>query len=111
MIKRDLCHQAVVITGPKALSYAEMADVIGTAIGKRIRFVPISDDEARFGSDAYAEALTDIWRAVREGRISNVTDTVQRILGREPRSFDQWVSENVNEFAAPGRPRGRRVRS
>jgi uncharacterized protein YbjT (DUF2867 family) len=104
---RDLRREAVVITGPKALSYAEMADVIGAAIGKRIRYVPISDREARFGRDAYAEAVTDIWRAIREGRVTTATDSVQRIIGHEPYSFEQWVAENVKEFAAPGRPRGR----
>lgn len=111
MTTRDLHRQAVVITGPKALSYAEMVDVIGAAIGTRLRYVPISDDEASFGSDAYAEAVTDIWRAIREGRVTTATDAVQRILGRAPRSFEQWVSENVTEFAAPGRSRGRRAQS
>jgi uncharacterized protein YbjT (DUF2867 family) len=108
---RDLRREAVVITGPKALSYAEMADVIGAAIGKRIRYVPISDDEASFGSDAYAEAVTDIWRAIMEGRVTTTTDAVQRVIGRAPRSFEQWVTENLKEFAAPGRSRGRRAQS
>jgi uncharacterized protein YbjT (DUF2867 family) len=49
MTTRHLRRKAVVITGPKALSYAEMAGVIGAAIGKRIRYLPISDDEASFG--------------------------------------------------------------
>jgi len=108
---RELRRKAVVITGPKALSYAEMADVIGAAIGKRIRYEPISDSEARFGRDAYAKAVTDIWRAITEGRVATTTDAVQRIIGREPRSFDQWVAENLKEFAAPGRSRGRRAQS
>ena len=106
---RDLCREAVVITGPEALSYAEMTEVISAAVGKRIRFVSINDDEAAFGTDAYAKAITDIWRAIREGRITTVTDTVQRILGREPYTFHQWVSENINEFAVTGKLRGRKV--
>jgi len=108
---RELHREAAVITGPKALSYAEMADVIGAAIGKRIQFVPISDADACFGRDAYAKAVTDIWRAIREGRVATVTDAVQRILGRAPRSFDQWVAENVSEFAAPARRRDRQAQS
>jgi len=111
MTTRDPRREAVVITGPKALSYAEMADVIGAAIGKRIRYEPTSDSEARFGRDAYAKAVTEIWRAIREGRVATTTDAVQRIIGRAPRSFDQWVAENVKEFAVPGRSRGRRAQS
>ncbi|WP_426340324.1 NAD(P)H-binding protein [Pseudoduganella sp. S-14] len=108
---RDLRREAVVITGPKALSYAEMADVVGSASGKRIRYVPISDREARFGRDAYAEAVTDIWRAIREGRLTTTTDAVQRIIGRAPYSFEQWVTENLDEFIERGRTRGTRAQS
>jgi uncharacterized protein YbjT (DUF2867 family) len=111
MTTPHLRRKAVVITGPKALSYAEMAGVIGAAIGRRIRYLPINDDEASFGSDAYAEAVIDIWRAIRQGRVATVTDEVQRIIGRAPLSFEQWVAENVKAFAAPGKPRGRRARS
>jgi hypothetical protein len=88
-----------------------MAGVIGAAIGRRIRYLPINDDEASFGSDAYAEAVIDIWRAIRQGRVATVTGEVQRIIGRAPLSFEQWVAENVKAFAAPGKPRGRRARS
>ncbi|MCA9644157.1 MAG: NAD(P)H-binding protein, partial [Myxococcales bacterium] len=40
-------NQALVITGPQALTYAEMASQIGQAIGKRVGFEAISDEEAR----------------------------------------------------------------
>lgn len=100
-----------VITGPRALSYAEMAAVIGTAIGESVRFERITDEEARVGTGAYAEALVDIWRAIREGRVATVTDEVQRILGRAPASFDRWAAENAGEFVRSGGTRGRRARS
>lgn len=103
--------EAIVITGPRALSYAEMAALIGTAIGESVRFVSITDAEARVGSGAYAEALVDIWRAIREGRVAMVTDGVQRILGREPKPFEQWVAENASAFVRPGKKRGTRARS
>ena len=100
---REHDGEALVITGPRALSYAEMAAAIGTAIGVSVRFIPITDAEARVGRDAYANALVDIWRAIREGRVATVTDGVQRILGREPISFDQWVAENTDAFMRRGR--------
>jgi uncharacterized protein YbjT (DUF2867 family) len=105
---REHDGEALVITGPRALSYAEMAAAIGTAIGESVRFLPITDAEveARVGRDAYAKALVDIWRAIREGRVATVTDGVQRVLGREPTSFEQWVAENTDAFMRPG-TRGR----
>jgi uncharacterized protein YbjT (DUF2867 family) len=92
------------ITGPEALSYAEMTDKIGGALGRPLRFEPISDEEARrqqiaWGApDPLVEARLSIFRAIREGRLSAVTSTVARVLGREPITFDRWVLENVGAF-------------
>jgi uncharacterized protein YbjT (DUF2867 family) len=99
---RDHLGQSLVITGPRALSYAEMATIVGDAIGRTVRFERITDDEARIGSGAYADALVDIWRAIREGRVSAVTHEVERILGRAPISFERWALENAGAFVRPG---------
>jgi uncharacterized protein YbjT (DUF2867 family) len=92
------------ITGPAALTFAEVADQIGSAIGKRLTFQSISDEEARqrysavSASSAETEAHVSLWRAIREGRLATVTDTVERILGRKPIALDQWVVENAAAF-------------
>jgi hypothetical protein len=46
-------------------------------------------------------AHLSIYRAIREGRLATVTDTVERVLGRKPIAFDQWVQENTAVFADP----------
>lgn len=101
-------NAALVITGPEALSYREMVTAIGEAIGRSIRYETLSDDEALMGAllwadCAYAEALVDIWRAVRKGRLATVTDGVRQILGRGPRSFGDWIGENIGSFAKKAR--------
>lgn len=99
---RDWDGQSVVITGPEALSYGEMAAIIGRAIGKRVRFEEISDRQAYLGvvrwagKGPYADAIVDIWRAVREGRLATVSDGVQRVLGRPAIAFDRWAEENAS---------------
>ncbi|MFD1987130.1 NAD(P)H-binding protein [Mesorhizobium newzealandense] len=101
---RDYDGQALAITGPEALSYGEMAVAIGRAIGKPVRFEEITDGQAYArtvewaGKGAYADALVDIWRAVRESRLDTVTDGVKQITGREPIPFDQWAVENASSF-------------
>ncbi|MEZ4406645.1 MAG: hypothetical protein R3A52_09230 [Polyangiales bacterium] len=81
-----------------------MAAAIGRAIGKPVGFKAISDRQAYArtvawaGEGAYADALIDIWRAVREGRLDTITQEVRRVLGREPISFDQWTAENAASF-------------
>lgn len=92
------------ITGPTALTFAEVTDQIGSAIGKRLTFQPISDEEARqrysavSASSAETEAHVSLWRAIREGRLATVTDNVERILGRKPIALDQWAIENAAAF-------------
>jgi uncharacterized protein YbjT (DUF2867 family) len=92
------------ITGPEALTFAEVTAKIASAIGKELTFQPISDDEARerysavSGSVAETDAHVSLWRAIREGRLATVTDNVLYILGRKPISLDQWTIENAAAF-------------
>ncbi|NTX00489.1 NAD(P)H-binding protein [Myxococcus sp. CA040A] len=97
---REYVGESLVITGPEALSYGEMATRIGATLGKTVRFEPISDEEAQagVGSGPYAAALVDIWRAVREGRMALVNEGVERVLGRRPLSFDRWVVQHADAF-------------
>lgn len=96
--------EAVPITGPESLTFAEATAKIGAAIGKKLLFHPISDEQARQRySETGAppedvEAHVALWRAIREGRLAKVTNKVECILGRKPINLDQWAMENVSAF-------------
>ena len=98
-------EKSLPITGPQALSYAEMAAKIGATIGRKIRSEVISEEDARqqqvaWGAPApLVNARLSIFRAIREGRLGTVTGTVKKVLGREPIAFDQWVIENAQAFS------------
>ena len=104
MTEPEYIGASLPIAGPVPLSYAEMAGKIGAAIGKAVSYQSISDDEARQQQIAWAapaplvEARLSIFRAIREGRLAAVTDTVERVLGRPPKTFDQWALENCGAF-------------
>jgi uncharacterized protein YbjT (DUF2867 family) len=97
--------QSLPITGPEALSFAEVAARIGASIGRHLTFQSISDAEARQrysrtgASIEETEAHVSLWRAIREGRLATVTDNVERILGRKPISLNQWLTENAATFS------------
>lgn len=101
---RNYEGQSLPITGPEALTFGEVTRKIGTAIGKSLTFLPISDQEARqrysavSGSEEETEAHVALWRAIREGRLAAVNDNVERILGRKPIVLDQWIAENTPAF-------------
>ncbi len=96
--------EALPLTGPEALSFSEIAVRIGAAIGKKLRFESISDEEAgrRFAATGASPeeiaAHVELWRAIREGQLATVTNGVKRALGREPIGLDQWIIENKEAF-------------
>jgi uncharacterized protein YbjT (DUF2867 family) len=96
--------ESLIITGPAALSYAEMTAAIGAALGKSLAFEAISDEQARANllknglPQALADALVVLWREVREGRVATVTREVERVTGQKPRSFADWAGEHVMAF-------------
>jgi uncharacterized protein YbjT (DUF2867 family) len=104
LISQEYVGQSLAITGPEALSFAEMTARIAAIIGKPLHFQEISDEEARQQQVAWqaspqlAEARLSIFRAIREGRLAKVTDTVERVLGRRPTAFTQWAKENAQAF-------------
>jgi len=100
----DYVGECLSITGPEPVSFAEVTAKIGAAIGKQLKFQTISDEEAgrRFSATGASaeetEAHVALWRAIREGRLANVTNEVQLVLGRKPITLDQWVTENAAAF-------------
>jgi uncharacterized protein YbjT (DUF2867 family) len=95
---------SVPITGPEALSFADMTAKVGAAIGRELRFQPVSDDDERRRQAAWGspepliDARLSIFRAMREGRLATVTNNVASTLGREPISFDRWAQQNAAAF-------------
>jgi (4-alkanoyl-5-oxo-2,5-dihydrofuran-3-yl)methyl phosphate reductase len=101
---RKYLGESLPITGPRALSYAEMTEQIAAAIGKPLRFEAVSDEHERQKMAkggalvAIIDAHISIYRSIREGRMARVTDNVENVLRRKPLSFAQWAQENPAAF-------------
>jgi (4-alkanoyl-5-oxo-2,5-dihydrofuran-3-yl)methyl phosphate reductase len=104
MTQPQYAGQSLPITGPEALSFADMTAKVGAAVGRELRFQSASDDDERrrqtaWGSPApLIEARLSIFRAMRQGRLAAVSTNVASILGREPISFDRWAQQNAAAF-------------
>jgi uncharacterized protein YbjT (DUF2867 family) len=93
------------VTGPEALSYQDVAGKLSSRLGRQINFVDVPDDAVRqtllgFGTGEWmAGALVDLFQAYKrsgtDGYAAAVTDTVQRVTGRAPRSLDMMLEERV----------------
>ena len=84
------------VTGPRLLTFADMAGELSRAIGHPIRHIPIGFEEfhanvAASGGDFVADVFTAIARETLDGRNAHVTDGVMRALGRPPRDFADFA--------------------
>jgi uncharacterized protein YbjT (DUF2867 family) len=91
-----------VLSGPQALTPADRLGILGAALGRDLRLEALSDDEARTQMSAqmpieYVEAFFDFYV---EGSLdeSQVQPTVREVLGREPRTFEQWAAAHAGAF-------------
>lgn len=86
------------ITGPQALSYAEVCSLAGKLTGRDIRHVSV-DVEQRAAQIAasgvpieFAAVLAGMDDAISRGSEDTVTDTVARITGRTARSVADFLA-------------------
>ena len=94
-----------VLTGPESLTQREQVQIIGDAIGRRLRFEELSPESARHElltrmPAAIADMLLDAYAAA-VGRPALVTSTVADVTGAPARPFRDWAVEHAGEFRAP----------
>lgn len=86
------------VTGPRAMSWAQLAETLGRTLGLRIEHVdPVPEQWARSavaaGMDPWlAEALREYFAALR-GESLQASGDVLRITHRNPRSIDNFARE------------------
>lgn len=96
--------QVYEVTGPELLSFAQLAETFSQALERTISFKQITPSEFvqslranHVDSDAIA-MLSYLFTEVLDGRNAFVADGVHRALGRSPKSFHAFVTENRSVF-------------
>ncbi len=100
------------LTGPAALTGAEMAVVLSGAAGRAIAWVDEPEDAGRPPRDDIERevdlALREFAGEMRCGRLALVTGDVERLTGRPATTFAQFACDHAWAFARrdrQGRPR------
>jgi uncharacterized protein YbjT (DUF2867 family) len=99
------------LTGPEALTMAEVAEKLSAATGKTIRYVNVAPEEARkaqlaAGMPPYlADALVELFAERRKGKEAQVSAMAQTLLGRRPTSFDEFAVRHAAIFRGDQRSR------
>ncbi|MGW4891360.1 SDR family oxidoreductase [Kitasatospora sp. NPDC004240] len=93
--------QTCVITGPEAITHAEVAEHLSAATGRVIEYVDVPDDAALAGLAQggvppwLAERIVAVFRSLRAGVNAHTTDTFRELTGREPRGFAAFARDVV----------------
>ncbi|MFJ4691793.1 NAD(P)H-binding protein [Streptomyces sp. NPDC088766] len=90
----------LVLTGPEALGYDDIAAIITEVTGRPVTHRRLSCEQMRDRLAAqmpaeFAAMLADLDRAIAQGAEDRVTDTVQRLTGRPPRTFRTLVEKET----------------
>ena len=94
-------NKTYLITGPEALSYRQVADILSNATGKKISYVNISEEEARAAmkemgmNDWTISELADYFR---KRNASEVSSAVEEVTGKKPISFSQFAKDYAEAF-------------
>lgn len=93
------------VTGPAALSYADVAATLSVALDRTIKYVDVPDEAvaaalAGFGmAPWFVSALVDLYQDYRRsgsnGYAAQVTDTVRQLTGQPARTLEQLLAEQL----------------
>lgn len=86
-------HQIFELTGDQAFSYVEVADMLSDILGETITYT--NPDEATYravlaeaGAPPFiADYMISIYGLIKNGKVAQKTDHVERLLGRKPQSL------------------------
>jgi uncharacterized protein YbjT (DUF2867 family) len=93
--------QAIDLSGGKAYTFGEAADVLTAMLGHPVRHVDVTSDDFVAGAVAaglpadYAGLLAGLFDGIRNGHDAHLSHGVERVLGRPARSLEQWAADSV----------------
>lgn len=93
--------QAFNLTGPEAVTYGQAAQLLSAAIGKSVAYTPVENPvfiellTSSGVSAEYADFIAAIFHPVREGWAAAVTDHVQILSGKAPRSLETYFTDRA----------------
>jgi uncharacterized protein YbjT (DUF2867 family) len=86
-----------VLTGPKAVSYPELAETLANKLGKPVKYVDIDPAQAKQAMvaaglpDWVADFINDLREVEKSGGTSGPTKDIQNLLGRPPRTLEASI--------------------
>jgi uncharacterized protein YbjT (DUF2867 family) len=90
--------RAYELTGPAALTLAEVAAALTKHLGREVRYVPETVEEAyrsreKYGAERWqVDAWVSTYTAIRDGELAHVTSHVADVAGHPPRDLSHVLN-------------------
>lgn len=87
-----------VLTGPKAISYPEIAETLGNKLGKPVTYIDIDPTQAKQAMiaagmpDWVADFINELRELEKSGGASGPTPDIQKLLGRPARPLEASIA-------------------
>jgi uncharacterized protein YbjT (DUF2867 family) len=97
-------NRAYTVTGPESYTYYEVADHLTRILGTRItyqpaRMLPFLRYQLQSGRKlGHALVMYALYSVTRLGKAGVATDTFRELVGREPRSLDEFIEDHRELF-------------
>ncbi|MGW8686288.1 SDR family oxidoreductase [Streptomyces sp. NPDC055817] len=90
------------LTGPEVITPRQQSEAIAAALGSPVRFHELTREEAKaamtqFVPPELADDTLDIISAPNPAEL-RISSDVERVLGRAPRPFNNWVARSIAAF-------------
>ena len=92
---------ACTVTGEQVLSQSDIAEIISEVTGKPVEYVdtPMEYLQKAMAFKGHPEFLNEhLSHVSEECQNVKVSDVVQKVGGRAPKSFEKYERENISEF-------------
>lgn len=96
----------LVLTGPEAITYADVAAELSRAAGTNVAFVDVGDDAMREALVAAAmpdwlvRHLGALYPLIRADGLAGTSETVLELTGHSPRSFADFAQDHAHVFTS-----------
>jgi len=107
LMKDELKNKTFQLTGPESLNLNQVADIFSGGLGRKIEYKEVDEGEYRAilemdgWHSASIEGSINICSYVKQGWNSLITSGISNVLGREPRTFKQYVNDYAEYWAIP----------
>ena len=103
LLTDEFVGQQLPLTGPQAFTNSELVQIIGTVLGRPLRYLEVPPDvvRQRFIGLGLGAEFADAYTAMLAETLDNpalVTREVEKITGRPATSFARWVADHRKLF-------------